>query len=69
MSNEILDRNLITDAKEHVAEVVTCLQMVGTQPGNPGADYYSRLDANRASLGLPVRTPRRDGCGNRVEGA
>lgn len=66
MSNETLDRNMIVEAKEHAAKVVTCLQMVGTEPKNPGADYYSRLDANRASLGLPVDTARRDGRGDRV---
>jgi hypothetical protein len=51
MSNPILDRNLVAEAKEHLAKAVTCLQMLGTEPGNPGADYFRRLDANRATLG------------------
>jgi len=66
MSNEILERNSLAQAKEHLAKAITCLQMIGTEPANPGADYYNRLDSNRANLGLPVNTPRRDGSGNQV---
>lgn len=51
MSNPILDRSLIAEAKEHLAKAVTCLQLVGTEPDNPGADYFRGLDANLAALG------------------
>ncbi len=57
MSNPILDRNLIAEAKEHLAKAVTFLQMLGTEPGNPGADYFRRLDTNRTALGCASAPP------------